>query len=50
MTGDWRSRVADMELFLSDEWRRAVAEAGVHVINFRTLRALVRGEPLDSRP
>ena len=50
VSGDWRSRVADMELFLSDEWRRAVAEAGVHVINFRTLRALVRGEPLDSRP
>ncbi len=41
---DWRCRVADMELFLSSAWRDAIAESGVHVISFRTLRALVRGE------
>ena len=50
ITRDWRSRVADMELFVSDAWREAVAAAGVHVINFRTLRALVRGEAPDARP
>jgi predicted glycoside hydrolase/deacetylase ChbG (UPF0249 family) len=44
LTPDWRSRVADMELFISDGWRDAVAASGVRVINFRTLRALVRGE------
>ncbi len=50
ITRDWRSRAADMELFMSDAWRDAVAASGVHVINFRTLRALVRGEALQERP
>lgn len=47
---DWRSRVADMELFVSGAWRAAVAESGVHVVSFRTLRALVRGEAPVIRP
>lgn len=39
---DWRCRVADWQLFLSDEWRQTVAESGVHVVDFRTLRDCMR--------
>lgn len=50
LASDWRSREADMELFVSDAWRDAVAESGVHVVGFRTLRALVRGEAAAVHP
>ncbi len=39
---DWKSRVADAELFVSKEWRKAVADAGVQVIGFRTLSESLR--------
>ncbi|MCI0396083.1 MAG: polysaccharide deacetylase family protein [Chloroflexi bacterium] len=42
MAPDWRSRVADCELFTSEAWRGAVREAGVHVIGYRPLRELMR--------
>lgn len=41
---DWRCRVADWELFTSEAWREAVAEAGVTVIGFKVLRDLMRDE------
>lgn len=39
---DWRCRVADADLFASEAWRQAVADSGVRVIDWRTLRDLVR--------
>lgn len=41
---DWRCRVADFELFRNDEWRKAVEMSGVHVIGWRKVRDLIRGE------
>lgn len=41
---DWRSRVADYELFTSDAWRQAVQEAGVQVIGWRAIRDVMRNE------
>jgi len=42
MAPDWKSRVADAELFVSKEWRKAVADSGVEVIGFRALRDALR--------
>lgn len=41
MAPDWRSRVADYELFRADAWRLAVEQSGVKAIGFRVLRDLV---------
>jgi chitin disaccharide deacetylase len=41
---DWRCRVADHQLFTSEALRDALANAGVHVIGFRTLRDVMRNE------
>jgi len=35
---DWRARVADYELFISDAWRAALAASGVQVIGWRPIR------------
>lgn len=37
---DWRSRVADYELFASEATRQAVQDAGIHVIGWRAIRDL----------
>ncbi len=42
MAPDWRSRVADYELFRADAWRLAVEQSGVKVIGFRVLRDLLQ--------
>lgn len=42
MAPDWRSRVADEALFLSDAWRTAIAESGVSVSGYRALRDAMR--------
>ncbi|MEM7113450.1 MAG: polysaccharide deacetylase family protein [Chloroflexota bacterium] len=39
---DWRCRVGDYETFTSEAVRRYVADSGVHVIGYRTLRNLMR--------
>ena len=39
---DWRARVADYELFTSEEWRRAVDQSGVKVIGWRAIRDAMR--------
>ncbi len=39
---DWRSRVADYELFASDATRQAVQDAGIHVIGWRAIRDATR--------
>lgn len=39
---DWRSRVADYELFRSDALRKAIDHAGIQIIGFRTLRDAIR--------
>lgn len=39
---DWQCRVGDADLFAGAEYAQAVAESGVKVINFRTLRDLMR--------
>jgi hypothetical protein len=39
---DWRARVADYELFTSDPWRTALANAGVQVIGWRAIRDALR--------
>lgn len=41
---DWPSRVADYEAFTSDKLRHIVADSGVHVIGYRTLREIMRGQ------
>jgi hypothetical protein len=42
ITPRWRSRVADYEAFSSEELRRYIRDAGVHVIGYRSLRDLMR--------
>jgi predicted glycoside hydrolase/deacetylase ChbG (UPF0249 family) len=42
ITRTWRSRVADYEVFRSDQLRDHLRACGVHVIGYRTLRALMR--------
>lgn len=41
---DWRARVADYELFISDAWRAALAASGVQVIGWRAIRDVMRNE------
>lgn len=41
---DWRARVADFELFTSEKLREFIQDAGIHVIGYRALRDLLRGE------
>lgn len=41
---DWRSRVADHQLFTGDTLRDLLVEAGVHVIGFRAIRDVMREE------
>jgi predicted glycoside hydrolase/deacetylase ChbG (UPF0249 family) len=43
MAPDWRSRVADYELFTSEAWRQVIAESGVQVIGYRSLCDAMRG-------
>ena len=42
MAPDWRSRVADYQLFTDETFRKYVEDTGIHVINYRTLRDLMR--------
>lgn len=42
MAPDWRCRVADHELFLKDEFRQMIFDAGVNVIGYRLLRDTMR--------
>jgi hypothetical protein len=44
ITSDWRSRVGDYRVFMSEELRDYVKDAGIHVIGYRALRSLMRGE------
>ena len=39
---DWRSRVADYQLFTGETFRAYVKDSGIHVIDYRTLRNLMR--------
>ena len=39
---DWRSRVGDYELFMSDAWRQEVESSGVTVVGWRVLRDMMR--------
>ena len=39
---DWRSRFADYQSFIHEETRKHVAQAGVQVIGYRTLRDEMR--------
>lgn len=47
ITRNWRSRVADYELFQSREMRDWVQSEGLHVIGYRTLRELWRQGSTD---
>jgi predicted glycoside hydrolase/deacetylase ChbG (UPF0249 family) len=42
MAPDWRSRVADYELFIDEAWRQAIAASGMQVIGYRALREAMR--------
>jgi hypothetical protein len=44
ITGDWRGRVADYEVFASAELAGYFKESGVHVVGWRVLRDLMRAE------
>jgi hypothetical protein len=41
---DWPNRVADYEAFTSPELRDYVKGSGIHVIGYRVLRDLMRGQ------
>ncbi len=41
---DWRSRVADYELFMGDAWHNAVEASGVKIIGWQVLRDMMRAE------
>jgi predicted glycoside hydrolase/deacetylase ChbG (UPF0249 family) len=41
ITPDWRCRVGDYQAFSSEALRRHIREAGIHVIGYRALRALL---------
>jgi len=40
---DWRCRVADYQAFTSEVLRAVVRDSGIHVIGWRTVRAVMRG-------
>ena len=39
---DWRSRVGDYKLFMSEAWRKEVERSGVTVVGWRKLRDMMR--------
>ena len=39
---DWRSRVGDYDLFMSEAWRQEVESSGVTVVGWRQLRDMMR--------
>ncbi len=41
---DWEARVGDLNLFLSDKWRIALEQSGVHIIGMKALRDLMRSD------
>lgn len=42
LTGSWPARVGDYELFRSDSWRAEVESSNIHILNYRSLRDLMR--------
>ena len=44
ITRNWRSRVADYELFRSEEMKAWIKNEGLHIIGYRALRNLLRQE------
>lgn len=47
MAPDWKCRVADHDLFVNEEFRRMIADAGVKVIGYRALREAMRDAVKD---
>jgi predicted glycoside hydrolase/deacetylase ChbG (UPF0249 family) len=45
LTGDWELREEERRIYSDGSMGRALAEAGVHTIGMRPLRALMRGAP-----
>lgn len=41
---DWEARIGDLEVFTNPELRAFIDEQGIHLIGYRTLRDLMRGE------
>lgn len=39
---DWRARVADYELFMSDDLRQFIADQNIHIIGYKVLRDLFK--------
>jgi len=44
IAADWRCRVSDFEIFSSRELQTFIQNEGVHIINYRALRDVLRGE------
>lgn len=42
ITPDWRGRVADYQVFTSEETRKIIERSGVHLIGYRALRDVLR--------
>lgn len=42
IASDWRARVADYELFMSDDLRQFIAEQGIQIIGYRALQNLFK--------
>jgi predicted glycoside hydrolase/deacetylase ChbG (UPF0249 family) len=41
---DWQARVGDLEVFTNPELRAFIEQQGIHIIGYRALRDLIRGE------
>ena len=41
---DWKARVGDYNLFMSDEWRREIEASGIKIVGMKTLRDAMRKE------
>jgi hypothetical protein len=43
MCPDWRSRVGDYDVFMSEEMRTHIKNEGIHLIGYRALQTLMPG-------
>jgi chitin disaccharide deacetylase len=41
ITPDWRSRVADYEIFMNEDMRRFLKDSGLHIIGYQALKDLI---------
>lgn len=45
---DWEARVGDYNLFMSDEWQKAIDASGVKVVGMKALRDVMQNQPVSN--